>query len=73
MAFSGGLLVILAGIGLVLFIGFASVVTGTILYNNKHKKLGVAFRILGYIILIPPIVCVLISIVFYVIEVIFKF
>ncbi len=57
MAFIGLLFVLLIAVVIVLIIGIAPIIIGTILYNKTdHKKIGIALRILGYITLIPSIV-----------------
>ncbi len=57
MAFIGLLFVLLIAAAIVLIIGIAPIIVGTVLYNKtEHKKLGIVFRILGYITLIPSIV-----------------
>ncbi len=54
MAFIGLLLVILGAASAVLIIGITPIVVGTILYKKtEHKKLGLAVRIIGYILLVP--------------------
>ncbi len=59
MAFIGVLLVFLiifVSIAIVLAIGIAPVVIGTILYNKTdHKKSGIVLKIFGYILLIPSL------------------
>ena len=57
MAFIGLLFVLLSAAAIVLIIGIAPIIIGTVLYNKtEHKKLGIVFRIFGYITLIPSIV-----------------
>ncbi len=57
MAFIGLLFVLLSAAAIVLIVGIAPIIVGTILYNKtKYKKTGIVFRILGYITLIPSIV-----------------
>ncbi len=57
MAFIGLLLVLVIAALIVLIMGIAPIIIGTVLYNKtKHKKIGIVLRILGYITLIPSIV-----------------
>ena len=57
MAFIGLLFVLLIAVVIVLLIGIAPIIVGTVLYNKtEHKKVGVVLRIIGYITLIPSIV-----------------
>ena len=57
MAFIGSLFVLLIAVVIVLLIGIAPIIVGTVLYNKtEHKKVGVVLRIIGYITLIPSIV-----------------
>ena len=69
MAFISLLFVSLGVIISILLIGTASIITGTVLYHKKkHEKLGIAFRILGYVILIPPAVFILIALASFIIQ-----
>ena len=46
MAFIGLLFVLLIASAIVLIIGIAPIIIGTVLYNKtEHKKLGIVFRI----------------------------
>lgn len=57
MAFIGLLFVLLIAVVIVLIIGIAPIIVGTVLYNKtEHKKTGIVLRILGYITLIPSVV-----------------
>ena len=57
MAFIGLLFVLFIAAVIILTIGIAPIVVGTVLYNKtEHKKAGIALRILGYITLIPSVV-----------------
>lgn len=57
MAFISLVLVFLVAIAIILIVGIVPIVIGTILYHKtSHKKLGIALRVFGYIILIPVIV-----------------
>ena len=57
LAFIGSLFVLLIAVVIVLLIGIAPIIVGTVLYNKtEHKKVGVVLRIIGYITLIPSIV-----------------
>ena len=57
MAFMGIVLMFLVMVVIVLIVGVAPVVVGTFLYHKtKHKKLGVALRIFGYIVILPIII-----------------
>ncbi len=64
MAFIGLFAVMVIAFCVVIFLGVAPILTGTILIKRTgHKKLGIVIRILGYIILIPTIVITVIMIV----------
>ncbi len=57
MAFIGLLFVLLIAAVIILIIGIVPIIIGTVLYNKtEHKKIGIVFRILGYITLIPSII-----------------
>ncbi len=56
--------VVLLAASAVLFGGVLSIIIGTVLiHKTKYKKAGTALRIIGYIILIPAIVGILILII----------
>ncbi len=64
MAFIGLLFVLLIAVVIVLIIGIVPIIVGTVLYNKtEHKKIGIVFRILGYITLIPSIVIVVLMVI----------
>ena len=57
MAFIGLMFVLFIAVVIVLIIGIAPIIVGTVLYNKtEHKKTGIVLRILGYITLIPSVV-----------------
>lgn len=57
VAFMGVVLMFLAMIVIILIVGVVPIVVGTFLYHKtKHKKLGIAFRIFGYIVILPIII-----------------
>ena len=54
MAFIGLFVVNIALIALILFLGIMPIVIGTILiHKTKYKKVGIALRIFGYVVLVP--------------------
>lgn len=56
MAFIGLLAVIITAALLIFTIGVAPILIGTALFRNtKHKRLGIALRIVGYILLLPSL------------------
>ena len=57
MAFVVDRFVLFIAVVIVLIIGVAPIIAGTVLYNKtEHKKAGIVLRILGYITLIPSVV-----------------
>lgn len=57
MAFMGIFLFFAAVVLIILFLGAALIIIGTILYKKTdHKKLGIALRIFGYVVIVPVIV-----------------
>ena len=57
MAFIGLLFVLFIAVVIILTIGIAPIIFGTVLYKKtEHKKTGIVLRILGYITLIPSVV-----------------
>ncbi len=59
MAFIGLLAVDIAIVMLVIFGGIVPIVAGTLLYRKTNrKKLGIALRIIGYVILIPIVLVI---------------
>ena len=57
MAFIGLTYVSILYIVIVLILGLASFIIGTVLYRKtEHKNLGIGLRILGYIVMIPSLI-----------------
>lgn len=57
MAFMGIFLFFAAVVLIILFLGAALIIIGTILYKKTdHKKLGIALRIFGYVVIVSVIV-----------------
>lgn len=57
MAFIGLLAVMLTAAVIILAMGVAPIIAGTVLYRKTaHKRLGLALRIVGYCLLIPSLV-----------------
>lgn len=74
MAFMGIIAVFIAVVMICLVIGTLLIIIGTILINKmKYKKSGTVLRILGYTILIPPMVIILIMVIRGIIAVIHSF
>jgi len=65
MAFISMIFVYFIGFCILLGLGIVPVIVGTILYHKtERKKLGIALRIFGYVILIPIlIICIIIAII----------
>ena len=58
------LLIVVVIVWMVLSIGMALIIVGTILYNKKeHKKLGIVLRIFGCIALIPSITIIVLTVI----------
>lgn len=57
MAFIGLTYVSILYIVIVLILGLAPFIIGTVLYRKtEHKKLGIGLRIFGYIVMIPSLI-----------------
>ncbi|MBR1530286.1 MAG: hypothetical protein IJ642_13455 [Oscillospiraceae bacterium] len=57
MAFISMIFVYFIGFCILLGLGIAPIIAGTILYHKtERKKLGIALRILGYVMLIPMLI-----------------
>lgn len=57
MAFIGLLAVMVTAVVMIFLIGVAPILLGTVLYRNTtHKRLGLALRVIGYILLIPSLI-----------------
>lgn len=57
MAFIGLMYVSILYIVIVLILGLAPFIIGTVLYRKtEHKKLGIGLRIFGYIVMLPSLI-----------------
>lgn len=64
MAFIGLLGVMVTALVIVLFLGVAPIIIGSVLIKRtERKRLGIFFKILGYFILIPTIIITIILVI----------